>query len=247
MSKLVVAAVLSFACAPSVRLEPTDLARLRTSAEVPAVHVVSRAPWVDCPGDWGERTWSAPDGGLGMHSQSQPAIVLSAHTPAVTRPWTIPAGSLWEDVQDQRTKSLRGAPPRDPARATADDFLSLSRAEGAPIRFSESAAPVDRIDRRAIERRFGASTVLVFEATRWVLVGCFFTYQPWFNVRATLVDQTSGRVLWRETCGGAYPPGPWGEASPADLEANGKALYAHMIEARAERCAKELFESFARG
>ena len=245
MSKLVIAVlvpgVISLGCTPSVRLKSSDLALLRASTEVPVVHVVSRAPWVDCPGDWGERTWSAP-GGRSMLSQPPSPFVLAKYAPAAMELAT-PAGTTWEDVQDQRTKSLRNAPPRDPARSTADHFLALSRVVADPIRFSEGTVPVDKIDQGSIERRFGSSPVLVFEATRWVLVGCFYTYQPWFNVRTTLMDPASGRVLWRDTCGGLYPPGPFGEASPSDLEANGKALYAQMMDARAEQCANELFKT----
>lgn len=248
MSKLValvVPVVVSLGCGSSVRLGSSDLARLRASAEVPVVHVVSPAPWVDCPGDWGERTWSTPDGGLGERSRPPRPYVLAGYAPAAPRLAT-PAGSMWDDVQEQRTRSLRRAPPRDPALATADGFLARSRADPDPIPFSQGAVAMARLDRAAIARRFGASPVLVFEATRWVLVGCFYTYQPWFNVRAALVDPASGHVLWRDTCGGMYPPGPFAEASPADLEADGKALYARLMDARAKQCADDLFGSFLR-
>ena len=242
---LLVATAIDFGCASSVSLMPGDLERLRASSGVPVVHLVSRTPWVDCPGDWGERTWSAPDGGLGMESRPPSTLLLAGYSPPTRKTVTL-AGTLWEDFQEQRTQSLRKAPPRDPARATGDDFLSLSLSAPRPVPFRESAVPVESVDRRALERRFGGSPVLVFETTRWVLVGCFYTYQPWFNVRVTLLELESGKVLWRETCGGLYPPDPFAEASAAALEANGKALYARMLDARAERCAKELFNGFVR-
>ncbi len=242
---LLAAAVVGMACASSISLTSGDLERLRASSGVPVVHLVSRAPWVDCPGDWGERTWSAPGGGLGMGSRSPSAVLLAGYAPAANELVRL-AGSTWEDVQDGRTQSLRKSPPRDPARATGDDFLSLSLAGPHPVPFREDAVPVDSVGRRALESRFGTSPVLVFEATRWVLVGCFYDYQPWFNVRATLLELGSGKVMWRDTCGRMYPPDGFAQASPAELEANGKALYARMMEARAERCAEELFSSFDR-
>jgi hypothetical protein len=243
LAALLAATAVDVGCAPSVSLAPGDLERLRAGSGTPVVHLVSRAPQVDCPGDWGEQTWSAPGGGLGMESRPPSTLRLAEYSPAARKPVRL-AGSVWQDVQDQRTGSLRRAPPRDPARATGDGFLSLSQKPPRPAPFPETAVPVESVDRRALEGRFGASPVLVFETTRWVLVGCFDTYQPWFSVRATLLDLASGKVLWREACGGLYPPDPSAQASPAELEANGKALYARMLDVRAEHCAKELFESF---
>lgn len=249
MSKLIAALLAAIAigigCAPTVTLAPGDLERLRAGSGTPVVHLVSRAPGVDCPGDWGEQTWSAPGGGLGMESRPPSTLRLAGYRPATRNPVRL-AGSLWEDVQDQRTESLRKAPPRDPARATGDSFLSLSQRAPHPAPFRETVTPVESVDRRALEKQFGAPPVLFFETTRWVLVGCFDSYQPWFSVRATLLDLGSGKVLWREACGGLYPPDPFAQASPAELEANGKALYARMLDVRAERCARELFNSFAR-
>jgi hypothetical protein len=60
---------------------------------------------------------------------------------------------------------------------------------------------VEGADARSLAKTFGSAPILVFETTRWVLVGCWFTYEPWFNVRATLLDLGSGRVLWRDSCG----------------------------------------------
>jgi hypothetical protein len=249
MSKLIGAlltvATVGIGCAPSVHLKLHDLESLRASSGVPIAHRVSPTPVVDCPGDWGEQTWSGSGGSLGMEWPPPSTLLLAEYTPAA-RPVRLAglAGSLWEQVQDQRTESLRKAPPRDPARATEAGFLSLSLGASPAVPFRDNTAPLESVDRRALAKRFGESTVLVFETTRSVLVGCFYTYEPWFNVRATLIDVGSGKVLWRETCGGLYPPDPFAEASPAELEANGKALYSSMLDARAERCARDLFKSF---
>ncbi len=155
--------------------------------------------------------------------------------------------SLWESVQAQRTASLRKSPPVDPAGATADRFLLLARAVPGHPSFRDRPLPAETVDPQALSSRFGASPVLVFETTRWVLVGCFFTYQPWYDVRATLLDPSSGHVLWRDACGGMYPPEPRADATPDELEANGKALYAHMMEARAGSCASALLARFDDG
>lgn len=155
--------------------------------------------------------------------------------------------ALWESVQEQRTASLRKSPPLDPAGATAARFLLLSRAAPGHPSFRDRPLPTDTVAPQALSSRFGASPVLVFEATRWVLVGCFYTYQPWYDVRATLLDPSSGRVLWRDACGGLYPPEPRVDATPDELEANGKELYARMMEGRAESCASELLARFDEG
>lgn len=154
---------------------------------------------------------------------------------------------LWESVQAGRTASLRKAPPLDPAGATADRFLLLSRAAQGLPPFRDRPLPAESVDAQALSRRFGATPVLVLETTRWVLVGCFYTYQPWYNVRATLLEPSTGQVLWRDACGGEYPPPPRTDATPAELEANGKALYAELLEARAGRCAGELIARFEQG
>ncbi len=154
---------------------------------------------------------------------------------------------LWEAVQDERTVSLRKGPPLDPARATADRFLSLASAAPGSPRFHEVAVAAEGSDRRALANRFQSLPVLLFETTRTVLAGCFYAYQPWFDVRATLRDAASGDVLWRDSCGGLYPPDPSREATLAELEADGKQLYASLLEARASQCARELLASFQRG
>jgi hypothetical protein len=243
MSKLMgalLAAATGICCAPSVHLTKADLDAFRAGAGLPVVHRASAAPVVDCPGDWGEQTWR---GSVGMDWPPPSTGPIAGDAPLVRLAST--GGSLWEQVQRQRTESLRKAPPRDPAGATAAGFVALSLGASPAVPFREEALPIESVNPRALEARYGASPVLLFETTRWVLVGCFYEYEPWFNVRATLLDPASGKVLWRETCGGLYPPGPFSEASPAELEANGKALYGSLLDARADRCARQLFQSFA--
>jgi len=154
---------------------------------------------------------------------------------------------LWESVQEQRTAGLRNAPPVDPARATADRFLLLSRAQSGLPTFRDRLLPAESADLGSLSRRFGTTPVLVLETTRWVLVGCFYSYQPWFNVRATLLETSSGNVLWRDACDGLYPPNLRAEVPLGDLEANGGALYAQLLEARASGCAGELLARFEGG
>ncbi len=209
---------LAAGCAHAISPTRSDLERLRTSPDIPVVYRPSTSPWVDCSGDIAASTWSRGGG---------------------------PSSIVWDQYQNQRTASLRRAPPIDPARATGDRFLALLRAAPSPLPFRESAPPAESTDSGALAKRFGPAPVLVFETTRWVLAGCWHTYQPWFNVRATLLDG-SGKVVWRDTCRGLYPPDSSGEASPTELEANGGALYARAIEERAGRCAEELFANFER-
>lgn len=190
---------------------------LAANEDIPVLFRTPQTPYVDCPGDFGVDTWKRE-------------------------------AELWESVQAQRTASLRKSPPVDPAGATADRFLLLARASQGLPAFREGPLPAGSGDPRALSSRFGSTPVLLLETTRWVLVGCFFTYQPWYNVRATLLEPTSGRVLWRDTCGGLYPPADLrADATPAELEANGKELYAQMMGARAGRCAGELLARFEQG
>ena len=57
-----------------------------------------------------------------------------------------------------------------------------------------------------------------------MLVGCFFTYQPWFDVRATLLRPSTGEILWRDTCNGAFPGGSPAPASRDELTAGNGSL-----------------------
>ncbi len=242
---LLVVATMGSGCARGVPLSRGDLDRLAAVPEIPVLYRMSPSPSVDCPGDEGEKAWSSPDHAF-LQSPPRPTTLAREDEPG-GRGLVRPAGTTWEDVQSQRTESLRRAPPGDPARATADSFLSLSHGAAHLMPFRESALPVESADPPVLTRRFGSGPALVFEATRWVLVGCWYTYQPWFNVRATLVELGSGKVLWRDACGRLYPPDLLNDASPGELEANGKALYSGMIEARARRCAGKLFSSLTRG
>jgi hypothetical protein len=149
---------------------------------------------------------------------------------------------IWESIQDQWTRSLR-TPPVDPAKATAAHLLSLARPTHLRLPLAERTEEVQRADVAVLLDRFGDLPVLVVEAVRWVLVGCFFTYQPWFEVRATLFRPSTGEVLWRDTCGGTYPGGSPVPASRDELEANGRWLYTRIIEERAAACSTQLAAS----
>ncbi len=221
---------------------------LREGSDIPVVYRRSPGPWVDCPGDEGEHVWVFGGVAVGWRppaswDEGRPAIATAAASSA--NPGVLLAGNVWQDFQDEWTASLREAPPDDPARATAAGFLALSLAAPGPVPLRQSPVPVERADPPALAGTFGDGPVLVFETTRWVLVGCWFTYKIWFVVRATLLDAGSGRVLWRDACGGVYPPPSSPEASPSELEARGKALYAGRIEARAGQCARWLYGRFA--
>lgn len=227
-------AALSFAiavgagCMGSVRLAHGDLDRLRQGPEIPVVYEPSPGPWVNCPTGEGESVWGGPSGAL---EPPPSAIIL--------------AGTLWEDFQAQRTAGLM-VPPVDPARATAEEFAAAARNAPRPVPFRDHAERIENTEGAALARRFGTVPVLVFRTYRFVLVGCWYTYTPWYDVRATLLQAGSGKVLWRDTCGESFPPGRPAEYSPAELEANGDALYGRVIEDRAQGCARELFGSFDR-
>jgi hypothetical protein len=233
-------AVLGGSCTPAVPLGPGDLRQLRAGSEIPVVYHRSPGPWVDCPGDEGEHVWI--HGGSAMASPPVSGIATLASTGGTAG--ALLAGNVWQDYEDQWTASLREAPPDDAARATADAFLALSREAPGSVPFRQSPVPVESTDMKSLAGTFGPAPILVFETTRWVLVGCWFTYKPWFNVRATLLDLGSGRVLWRDSCGGVYPSPSSAEASPSELEARGKSLYASMIRARAQQCARSLSARF---
>ena len=151
---------------------------------------------------------------------------------------------IWKSIQEQWTLSLR-TPPVDPASATAVQILARAGAAHLSIPLAERAEELRRLDPAALRSRFESSPVLVVEAVRWVLVGCFFTYQPWFQVRATLLRPSTGEVLWRDSCGGTYPGGSPVPASRDELEAGGRWLYTRIIEERAASCAAQLVTSLA--
>jgi hypothetical protein len=234
-------------CTSSVRLSPADRDRAAAAERIPVVFTVSSAPWVDCPGDEGRMLWEWPGSRL---ESPYPAPWIQADLSGPpprelgAAGWIVPAGDIWEDYMDEWSKALQ-TPPEDPARATGRRFLAGVSPGSLPLAAEPEEVP--SADPGSLSARFGPKPVLVFHATRWVLVGCFFTFRPWFDVRATLLDLPSGRVLWRAECGGAYPPSALPRAGPAALDANGRALYRQVIEARASECSTELLGSFGSG
>jgi hypothetical protein len=206
-------AAVGAACASHVAMAPGAGDRLRSAGPTPVVYVSAPAPYAECsPGD--------PDRLFTYGS----------------------AGSVypWDEFRAAVTAPLRAHPPDDPARATRQALLDwfTARDRSPPLR--DGGAPVESAGASDLQRRFGPVPVLVLETTRFVLLGCYYAYHPWFNVRATLVDARDGTVLWRDGCGRRYPRDRRSGASPSDLLAAGEALYARMIEARAGECAAEL-------
>jgi hypothetical protein len=233
-------------CGGSVSLARTDLERLRTSSEIPVVYQISSNPWIDCNSDLPDAIWTGP--GSALEPSPRPLMLASEGGEAADiLKVATSSGEAWENFELQRTAALRAAPPTDPTRATVARFLLLAHQPPEPLPLRGDALSVKSVDPEALSGRFGPVPVLVFETTRWVLAGCWYTYQPWFNVRATLLDLRSGKVLWRHACGGLFPPDSSQEASPSELEANGKALYARLTKDRAERCAEELFSGLEDG
>jgi len=151
-------------------------------------------------------------------------------------------------IADQITASLRDSSPVDPAQATAVSFLDLIRDEQQRPRFGGKVHLAHRADLLAERGRTGLAPVLLFETTRWSLVGSFYSYRPSIIVRATLLNRSNGTVLWRDACANLIPPPSWRkEATVAELSANGKALYRSMIDDEARRCAGELLADYSAG
>jgi len=244
-------AVMAASCsAGRVTISPADLARLAESPEIPVVYRASPEPWVDCPTNEGERLWTLP-----MSASEAPApaggpwatAALSGGGPSLAGAPLLPVsgatgGNVWEQFQAGYTEGLR-TPPIDPARATAYALAAAGGAASPPLRLAPPEAAGQAAPRR------GTNPVLLVETTRFVLVGCWYVYRPWFDVRATLVDGASGRVLWRDACLEPYPVPPVDDrppASPALLAANGGAVYAEFIQDRATQCAGALVERLGR-
>ncbi|HUL58496.1 MAG TPA: hypothetical protein VLU43_04440 [Anaeromyxobacteraceae bacterium] len=245
-SRLAALAAAAAACSGGrVAMSPADRERLAAEpAEIPVVYRPSPAPWVDCSTNEGELLWTLPGcawderrGGdrpwsLAARRGSGALAIERASAPAAP-PTT--GGNIWEQFEAGYTESLR-APPLDPARATADALAAAGAAASPPLRLGR-ARQADR------DSRAGSAPVLLVETTRFVLVGCWYTYRPWFDVRATLVDGASGRILWRDACSELYPVPPVDSrppASPARLATDGGALYAGFIRDRAAQCAGAL-------
>jgi hypothetical protein len=237
---LLIATILGAACSPRTALAPADAERLRARPAIPVAWVRTGRPWVDCPTNEGQKTWEFPvndrrrDGGV-------PPVQRAAWTGPVPSLRTVPAvGGAWESYQEQWTRPL-AVPPLDPALATAQAFLQRNGADPAPLPLSPDAVEVPSADPAALARRFEGAPVLLFQVTRFNLMGCFFTYQPWFITRATLLDGASGRVLWTDPCDSTDYEDDWPPYSTRDdLLANGSARYLWFIEQRAGRCAGEL-------
>jgi hypothetical protein len=150
-------------------------------------------------------------------------------------------GGTWDTIQDQWTRTLQ-VPPVDPAAATAARIVARARASITPIALAD---PVEAPDAAALASRFGDAPVLLVRSPRFVLVGCYFTYRPWFTARAVLVRPGTGEVLWRDGCGGTYPDGDAPPASREDLEADGRSLYASILSTRADACGARLLRSLS--
>jgi len=243
------AANLSLACSSVVPLSSESAAQLASSGEIPVVYRRSPAPWVFCPADDGRSTWES-GGAMNDEPRARPPLaeaggafpfVLASARGSGT---FVLASDIWQDYVDDLTKGLR-VPPEDPARATARDFLDLASNTQPSIPFRHEAKEVARARRQALAESFGSAPVLVFRTADWYLVGCFQTFAPWFSVDAELLDPSTGKVYWRDSCRGDFPT-QWG-LSPSVLDANGGAIYGRIIGERAARCSKELLASFSRG
>ena len=234
---LVVSALLAAGCAPAVPLSRDEAARLASAPPIAVLSVRAPPPWVDCPNDEGQKAWEYPGGARRDDGGGSPSVKLASASSAPAP--VLRASGIWQSIQDQWTEPLQ-VPPVDPAAATAAQLLARTKAADVRLPLSGAAEEVRKLDRTALRTRFGESPVLVVEAVRWVLVGCFFTYQPWFDVRATLLRPSTGEVLWRDTCDGAYPGGSPAPASRDELTAGNGALYARIIQDRAAACAAQL-------
>jgi hypothetical protein len=230
-------ALLGTACAGAVPIARDEAARLSAPAAIPVLWVRTPAPWVDCPADEGKKTWEMPGsadrrGALPVELAAAPAPVATSSAP----------GGTWETIQDQWTRSLQ-VPPVDPAAATAERLVARARAASPSIALADPVQAPASPDPAALAARFGASPVIVVRSPRFVLVGCYFTYRPWFTARAVLVRPATGEVLWRDDCGGTYPDGEAPPASRDDLEASGRWLYASILADRADACGARLVRS----
>ncbi len=231
---VVLAAVLS-SCASAVPLDRAGAERLRTATSVRVAWVAAGGAEVECPSDEGVKTWEYPGSRLDP-PEAGPRIAPASLAAPVGVPVIPATGGLWETIVGQWTESVR-VPPVDPARATARALLDDARS--LPGGDAWAGPPVELRDPSPAGLP-GADLVLVVEARRFVLLGCYFRFSPWFDARATLLEPASGRVLWRASCREDVGPGAGPEAWPSELAADGGALYARRIEARARTCADHL-------
>ncbi len=232
-------------CAGAVALAPGEASRLAAGPEIPTAFLASAGPTVDCPTDEGVRVWTYSGSSL----ETPPGLpeLGAADGPAPAVIPVLMGGDIWSDFEENWTQQLRQAYPVDPAQATAAEFADAAHAAARP--FPVAAEPVKIADagRGTLSSRFGGSPVLVFETSRWSLVGCWYDYVPWFDVRASLVDPASGRVLWRDTCSTLYPPDSIAAASREKLREDGQALYARQTRDRSRSCAASLLRKFSAG
>jgi hypothetical protein len=239
---LLLAAALGAGCAPTPTLTRADAEGLQARAEIPVAWVKSGRPWVDCPTNEGQKTWELP--ARAPAPGAPPPVQRAAFTTAV--PVVPAAGGTWESYQEQWTRPL-AKPPLDPALATARAFLDRNRKDTAPLPLSASPVELESADPAALARRMEGAPVLVFQAVRFTLLGCYFTYQPWFITRATLVDTSTGRILWKDECFRTDYRAEWPPFSTRDdLLARGSERYLWFIEQRADRCADELMQTLGR-
>lgn len=237
------AAVVATACASAIPLDVASAGRLRSASSIAVAWVASGEPRVECPSDEGVKTWEFPGSRLEPPAgPAGPVRLVSFATPAAWPALRAPGGT-WATIVGEWTESLR-VPPVDPALATARAFLRYERAR--PGGLAWGAAPVQARDVGSPVSGSKADLVLLVEARRFSLLGCYFRFSPWFDARATLLDTSTDRVLWRDACDDDVGPGAGPEAWPSDLTADGGALYARTIEARAEACAGHLSRALHR-
>jgi hypothetical protein len=235
------ALLLAAACTPAVPLSRDEGARLAAAPEVPVLWVRAAPPWVDCQAEEGQKVWEYP--GSGWNGEAAPPTRLAS---AGRSPVVLGAGNIWQAIQDQWTEPLQ-TPPVDPASVTARHLVARAREAGIGLPL---AAPreISRRELSALERQAGAAPFLLVETPRFVLAGCFFTYQPWFEARAAILEPGTGRTLWRDTCAGTFPDPAWPPPSTRDeLLAGDGALYARILEQRAADCAGWLVARLAAG
>jgi hypothetical protein len=228
--------VAATACAPAIALDHGDAERMRSASSIRVAWVAAGGADVECPSDEGVKTWEYP--GSRWEAPAAPGFppVREARTTPSGAPVLLASGGTWESIVGQWTESIRH-PPVDPAEATARAFLADARGRAGGAAW---AGPPVEIRSPSSPRPAGADLVVVVEARRFVLLGCYFRFSPWFDVRATLVDPSTGRALWRASCREDVPPGAGPERWPSELAADGGALYAREIEARAATCAAHL-------
>ncbi len=237
---LALAALLAAAgCAPGVPLSRADEARLASLPSIPVLYVRASPPWVDCENDEGMKVWEYP--GSAGEIDAAPPLRLARRGPPV-----VGAGNSWQVIEDQWTEPLR-SPPVDPAAATAAALVARAREAGVTLPLS-APREIHDASPATLRSEGGGGPVLVVEIPRFVLAGCFFTYQPWFTGRASIVRPGDGSVAWRATCEGTFPdPANPPPATRDELLAGDGAGYRRVLEERAAGCAAVLVRALPGG